>query len=403
MPSPPSARASTQQASSMPARDDRASRLPAAQSGMPSGQFTSEERLTSLEHQVLSRDATIGGLTEQLRLLAVAVGSSFGALQEKTELESLISEKSQALEREHEELQLVRHRLQSAQGQLLQAQKLEAIGSLAAGIAHEINTPAQYATDNTTFLRKSFAKLIEIARAYQELLEELDHGGSLCAERVAEELARLKKARLGFLATETPTAIDATLEGLGRISSIVRAMKEFSHPSAGHQAPIDLREMAKTTITVARNEWKYFADMETEFSETMPPVPCFRDELSQVVLNLIVNAAHAIDTATSGGTTGKGTIRVSTYHRGDWAELRVSDTGCGIPEAIRHRVFEPFFTTKPVGKGTGQGLAITYSVVVDKHKGRIELESEVGKGTTFRIFLPIAGADGAVPLAGKQP
>lgn len=394
MPFPPSSRVGTQKASSAPIRDESPPTNPARVSVSPSAQFPPQERLTSLEQQVLARDATIGGLTEQLRLLAMAVGSSFGALQERTELERLMSEKSLQLEREHEELQLVHRRLQSAQSQLLQAQKLEAIGSLAAGIAHEINTPAQYATDNTTFLRKAFAKLIEIARTHQELMEELAQGGSLSAERVTDELARLKKARLGFLAAETPTAIEATLEGLGRISSIVRAMKEFSHPSAGHQVPIDLREIVKTTITVARNEWKYVADMETELSESLPPVPCFRDELSQVVLNLIVNAAHAIDAATNGGTTAKGIIRISTHHLGEWAELRVSDTGCGIPEAIRHRVFEPFFTTKPVGKGTGQGLAITCSVVVDKHKGRIELESEVGKGTTFRIFLPLAGVDG---------
>ena len=166
-------------------------------------------------------------------------------------------------------------------------------------------------------------------------------------------------------------------------------MKDFSHPSAGEKAPVDLNESIGSTVIVATNEWKYVAKVETEFDPDLPLVKCLRDEVSQVVLNLIVNAAHAIDAVVKGGTLGKGTIRIQTIHDDGWAEIRVSDTGCGIPESAQGRVFDPFFTTKPVGKGTGQGLAIAYAVVIEKHGGEITFETEAGKGTTFVVRLPV--------------
>jgi signal transduction histidine kinase len=166
-------------------------------------------------------------------------------------------------------------------------------------------------------------------------------------------------------------------------------MKEFSHPSNGIRQSIDLKDLINTTVTVARNEWKYVADVEFDFSTELPPVPCLRDELGQVLVNLIVNAAQAISVKTHGGTTGKGRILIRTSQTDTYAEITISDDGCGIPISVQHRIFEPFFTTKPVGAGTGQGLAIAYSVVVDKHRGRIHFDSTEGTGTSFRILLPL--------------
>ena len=148
----------------------------------------------------------------------------------------------------------------------------------------------------------------------------------------------------------------------------------------------------ETTITVSRNEWKYVAEMVTDFDETLPPVPCLPGDFNQVILNMIINAAHAIADVVGDGSKGKGTITVSTRGNGDFAEVRISDTGTGIPEEVKSRVFDPFFTTKEIGKGTGQGLAICHSVIVEMHGGTISIETEVGEGTTFLIRLPIVAS-----------
>ncbi|MBI3300896.1 MAG: HAMP domain-containing histidine kinase [Deltaproteobacteria bacterium] len=186
------------------------------------------------------------------------------------------------------------------------------------------------------------------------------------------------------------------------MTKIVRAMKEFSHPGSEEKVETDLNRAIETTITVARNEWKYVAELATDLDSSLPPVPCLPGEFNQVILNLIINAAHAIAVVVSEGSTSKGTITVSTRHDGDWAEIRVSDTGTGIPEAIRAKIFAPFFTTKEVGKGTGQGLAIAHSVIVDKHKGTIGFETEVGRGTTFIIRLPLASAPAHPEESGEK-
>ncbi|MBX3228813.1 MAG: hypothetical protein KIT84_39630 [Labilithrix sp.] len=278
--------------------------------------------------------------------------------------------------------------LRSTQARLLQAQKLEAIGQLAAGIAHEINTPTQYVTDNVEFLARAFDRLKDLVLTSRAVIEAA-RAGELTPELVASAAAAYDAGRVDYVLKETPRAIESSMEGLHRVAHIVSAMKDFSHPSGGEKVPCDLNESIATTITVATNEWKYVADVETSFDPDMPLVKCLRDEINQVVLNLIVNAAHAIDYVTIGGSNGKGVIRVETRHAGGWAEIRVSDTGCGIPDAARNRVFDPFFTTKPVGKGTGQGLAIAYSVVVDKHRGEIGFDTAVGVGTTFIVRLPV--------------
>jgi PAS domain S-box-containing protein len=281
---------------------------------------------------------------------------------------------------------------QLLEGQLAQGQKLESIGQLAAGVAHEINTPIQYVGDNTRFLEESFRNLDKVLARYDELTRAVERAGLLSAEvRQVREAA--DKADLKYLHQEIPRAIRQSGEGVERIATIVKAMKEFSHPGSAMMKAIDLKHAIESTLTVSRNEWKYIADAVTEFDPLLPAVRCLAGEFNQVILNLVVNAAHAIADVKAPGSA-KGRITISTHRSGDWAEIRVGDTGTGIPESVRALIFTPFFTTKEIGRGTGQGLAIAHAVVVKKHGGTLEFETEEGKGTTFLIRLPIEG----VPL-----
>jgi PAS domain S-box-containing protein len=276
------------------------------------------------------------------------------------------------------------------QCELAQAQKLESVGQLAAGIAHEINTPTQYVGDNTRFLKDGFGDLCTVLDGFEKLLQAAKDG-TVDEQLVAEVAAACKQADVEYLREEISQAIDQSLHGVERVAEIVRAMKEFSHPGGEGKSVVNLTDAIETTITVARNEWKYVAEMVTEFDPELPPVSCLPSELNQVFLNLIVNAAQAIGDALGEEATEKGMITVGTRRDGDGAEIFVQDTGPGIPEDVRARIFDPFFTTKEVGKGTGQGLAIARSVVVDKHGGTLDCETEQGKGTTFIVRLPIDG------------
>jgi PAS domain S-box-containing protein len=277
------------------------------------------------------------------------------------------------------------------EGQLRQAQKLEGIGQLAAGIAHEINTPTQFVTDNLTFLRDSWKSTHELLEQYRNAVRSM---AEALPEGVATTLQQAEQScDLDFIATEAPRAIDQSLDGARRVAQIVRAMKEFSHPDSADKTATDLNKAIESTITVARNEWKYVSEIVREFDESLPPVVCYPGDINQVVLNLIVNAAHAIKDKIKEGE--KGRITVGTRMRGECVEISVTDTGGGIPEGIRTRVFDPFFTTKEVGKGTGQGLALAYTVVVKKHGGKIWFETKIGEGTTFFITLPIELAHAA--------
>ena len=274
--------------------------------------------------------------------------------------------------------------------QLLQAQKLESVGQLAAGIAHEINTPTQYIGDNVRFLKDSFQELKNLLAHYERLLTSAQ-ANALSRETTQEVAAAVQRADVGFLLEEIPKAIEQTLDGITRVSAIVGAMKEFSHPGSKERVPLDLNRAIENTVTVARNEWKYVADLETDFDPSLPPVSCLPGEFNQVMLNLIVNAAHAVADVVGKGGSAKGTIKVATRNCRDWVEIRVEDTGSGIPEKVRARVFDPFFTTKEIGKGTGQGLAIAHSVIVEKHGGTIHFETKEGHGTTFIVRLPYNG------------
>jgi PAS domain S-box-containing protein len=278
------------------------------------------------------------------------------------------------------------------ESQLLQAQKLEAIGQLAAGIAHEINTPTQYVSDNTRFLRDAFLDLSKIVRSHVHLADLVKQEGT-CDPALAQALSQaaglFEEADGEYLMEEVPKAIEQTLEGLGRIATIVRSMKEFAHPGPDSKSPTDINRAIENTVTVAKNEWKYVAEVVTDLDHALPPVPCVPGEVNQVFLNIIVNAAHAIADVVQEGQGSKGQIKISTRLVGQEAEIRISDDGPGIPAAIRQRIFDPFFTTKAPGKGTGQGLAIAYRVIVDKHGGALEVESTEGVGTTFVIRLPL--------------
>jgi len=274
--------------------------------------------------------------------------------------------------------------------QLLQAQKLESIGQLAAGIAHEINTPTQYVGDNVRFLKDAFSDLGNLFTHYGKLLAAVKENAAL-SETLKESVDAIGRVDTEFLLHEIPNAIEQGLEGVTRVATLVSAMKEFSHPGTKEKSPVNLNKAIESTITVARNEWKYVADMETDFDQTLPAIPCLPGEVNQVILNLIVNAAHAIGDIAAKGGEKRGKIKIQTRNCEDWVEIRIQDSGTGIPKHVQARVFDPFFTTKEVGKGTGQGLAIARSVVVDKHDGSIHFETEEGKGTTFIICLPFDG------------
>ncbi|GFK93002.1 Sensor kinase CckA [Fundidesulfovibrio magnetotacticus] len=277
--------------------------------------------------------------------------------------------------------------IQFLEAQLAQAAKLEAIGQLAAGIAHEINTPAQYVGDSVSFLQDAFADYQRLSALARRLRDE---PGLAAARGPALAARQLEDMDDDFLAEETPRTFARIFDGLGRISSIVSAMKRFSYSGGDLKKPVDLAQAIENTLVISRNEWKYVADVITDFDPDLGETPCLAGDISQVLLNVIVNAAHAIGESV-GNTGEKGLITVRTRRVGDKAVVSVQDTGPGIPESVGERVFNLFFTTKEVGKGTGQGLAIAHDIVVNKHGGTIRFESEPGKGTTFFIALPLGG------------
>jgi PAS domain S-box-containing protein len=272
--------------------------------------------------------------------------------------------------------------------ELQQAQKLESVGRLAAGVAHEINTPAQFVSDSVQFLKDGLSDLFVLVARYRDLHRTVLSGGP-ALEKAAEVSEAEREADLDYLIDHVPGAIDRSIDGLGRVTAIVKSMKDFAHPDRKEMVAVDLNQGIRSTLIIAKNEYKYVAAVEAHYGE-LPPVICHGGDINQVVLNIIVNAAHAIGDVVA-GTSYRGRIGIETCREGDWAVIRISDTGGGIPEAIRGHVFDPFFTTKGVGKGTGQGLAIARTIVADRHHGQVSFETEPGHGTTFTIKLPIKG------------
>jgi signal transduction histidine kinase len=308
------------------------------------------------------------------------------AKEQMAALEARVAERTRAL---HDANTQLRHEMterERMETELRLAQKLEAVGQLAAGIAHEINTPIQYVGDNTAFLQSAFDDLLALIDDYQAARGD-------CEAQVPDVAARMLEAELradvAFLRDNVPPAFSEALDGIKRVTEIVRAMKEFAHPDQRDKADADLNQAIRSTLVVARNEYKLIADINVDLPE-LPPVLCHVGDINQVILNLVVNAAHAIGDKVA-GTSDKGLITVKSRLDGDHVEIAIGDSGGGIPESIRSRVFDPFFTTKEVGRGTGQGLAIARSIVVDKHRGDLRFDSEAGKGTTFYVRLPLKG------------
>lgn len=302
-------------------------------------------------------------------------------------IEQQIAEGTAALEERTRELEREMHDRQMLEAQLVQSQKLESIGQLAAGVAHEINTPAQYVSDNTRFLQEQFEGIIRVLDQYAAQMDANAPAKSW-NERVEETRALLEEVDYDFIRSEIPEAISQSLEGLERITTIVKAMMDFSHPGSEIKEPVDINQAIRSTVTVCKNRWKYAADLELDLADDLPDVPCHVAEFNQVILNLVVNAGDAIQSHLE-GQDRKGLIKVSTRLAGDCVEVRVTDNGGGIPEDVQQKVFDPFFTTKEVGKGTGQGLAISRNVVVEKHGGELLCESEPGVGTTFVVRIPL--------------
>lgn len=263
---------------------------------------------------------------------------------------------------------------------VLHAQKLESVGTLAAGIAHEINTPIQYIRDNTVFVRNEIPSLLELIKEVREC------DGITCTLNTLQGV--LEKLDYEFLSEQLPLALDQTIEGVNSVARIVKSLKEFSHPGSQQKEPININLALEGTITISKNEWKYVSEVEFAPDPQLSSIACFPGELNQAFLNIIVNAAHAIEGKIKAGTYQKGKIRVATQALPDGVLIVITDNGTGIPKSARDKIFDPFFTTKEVGKGTGQGLALVHRFVIDRHGGTVNFETEEGVGTTFKIFIP---------------
>jgi PAS domain S-box-containing protein len=270
----------------------------------------------------------------------------------------------------------------AAEERMASGERLESIGRLAAGVAHEINTPIQYLRDSVQF----------IGEGVQELLAYVDQLHASGPTRPAPN------DDVEYMREELPPALKRVSEGLARIAEIVRSMREFSNADQREAGDVDLNGAIASTLVVARSEYQAVADVRTDFG-ALPPVFCMGAQINQVVLNLLTNAAHAIADANK-DTGARGVITITTRRDGDHALISVADTGCGIPENIRARIFDPFFTTKAVGRGSGQGLSVVRNVIVKGHGGTISFETRSGVGTTFHVRLPLRNHESDPETAG---
>ncbi|MFK7861672.1 MAG: response regulator [Granulosicoccus sp.] len=329
------------------------------------------ERLTVKQNEELLE--LNESLEEKVALRTREIETAQSEIREQAEklLESNNSLEHEISERQRFEVEL-RH-----------AQKLEAVGQMAAGIAHEINTPIQFVGDSLVFLHNAFADLKTVASVSHNCLE------SLKGDRETHETLQeaLENADIEYLVDRVPKALDRAKNGLERVSNIVKAMNEFSHPNQREMSIADLNSAVESTLVVAANEYKYSATLNTELQE-LPPVHCHIGNINQVLLNLIINATHAI-VDQHGSSVSDGMITVKSWVEGEKVVVSVTDNGSGIPEPIQSRIFDPFFTTKEIGKGTGQGLSISHKIVVENHGGQLHFDTEQGVGTTFYVTLPI--------------
>jgi two-component system NtrC family sensor kinase len=265
------------------------------------------------------------------------------------------------------------------------SQKLQSVGQLASGIAHEINTPIQFVGDSITFLDEAWQSI----EPHIKSVRFSPRSNEVSGDGIDAEEAELRNEDVDYLLDNFPIAIARARDGVKRVAGIVRAMKEFAHPDRTQAAKSDLNAAINNTVIVASNEYKYVGTLTVECGD-IPMVPCHISSINQVLLNLIVNAAHALADKGHKKLTGK--IDIRSRSEGDWVVVSVSDNGCGIPDAIRERIFDPFFTSKEIGRGTGQGLSIARAIVVEQHAGRLLVHSKVGEGSTFEVWLPRSGA-----------
>jgi signal transduction histidine kinase len=343
---------------------------------------------------VASGDARVAAVddrsSDEIGVLAGAFNHMIGQLQgEEERLRTAVRERTAELTAANERLVVEMEERSRVEVELRQAQKLESVGRLASGVAHEINTPVQFVNDSCHFVRDATGDLQRLIEEYRDLLVQLRQGAIDPEAALARAEAAEQDADLPYLLDNIPRAVTRSIDGLDRVAAIVRAMKEFAYPDRKERALADINRAIETTLMVSSNEYKYVADIKTELGE-VPQVMCHVGEVNQAVLNIVVNAAHAIQDVVGGGGS-KGEIAIRTWAAGSDAFIAIRDTGKGIPREIIDKIFDPFFTTKQVGKGTGQGLAIARSVIVDKHGGKLSVDSEPGHGTTFTICLPIAG------------
>lgn len=277
-----------------------------------------------------------------------------------------------------------------AHAELVAGRQMALLGTLAAGVAHEINTPIQFIGDSIQFLRDATRDLLQLFDEVQALRQAAVAGKPL-EQAVRQAYEAEVAADLPYLRENIPQAFERCVDGLKRVTTIVRSLKEFAHPEQAEMCAVDFNRIVDNTLTIAATEYKYVADLQTDFGE-LPPVICHPGEIGQAVLNIVVNAAHAIGDVVA-GTDRKGLITVRTRQEGAMVVLTISDTGAGIPEHVQPRIFDPFFTTKAVGKGTGQGLAIAASTVRTRHDGELTFETTPGRGTAFFIRIPVVGRE----------
>lgn len=349
------------------------------------------DSIEDLEARIKAQDKTIRILSERLEKQVADNVTGFALFEQNVALEKVVSDRTEELEDQRLALEQALDELKSTQTELLQAQKMQSIGQLAAGIAHEINTPAHYVGSNLDFIAESFDELMGLLKSYEDAIEEAK-GFAEAYDALKTKLAEsLDDIDLNFIKEEIPDALLSSKEGISRIAKIVKAMKSFAHQGGDIFQKFNVETLILSTIEISRNEWKFCADLTTDLDPNLVEIEGLRDEIGQVLLNLIVNAAHAIeDKLAKDGDKGK--IAVTSRLDGDWAEIRVIDNGGGIPESAREKIFDPFYTTKEVGRGSGQGLAISYNVIKKRHKGKLYFETELGKGTTFIIRLPVIEA-----------
>ncbi len=319
----------------------------------------------------------IWGVSQSRAHLRSLAGLQVSLMEEKQHLEEQVQQRLE----EHAMMQI----------HLAQAQKLEAIGSLAAGISHEINTPMQCVSSNVEFLKSCSQRVREIMDRYHEMLHS--DAPAKRAARIAAIDQLTESLRFDHMRQQVPEAIDEAAIAVDRVVEILRAMKAMSHPGTKGKVPTDINAMIRNAVQISKGRWKHVARLDLDLAEALPLVNALPAEFGQAMLNLIVNAADAIGDNEKGAAGRLGVIRVCTTVVDEGVSIEISDNGCGIPESIQERLFDPFFTTKGIGCGTGQGLPITRDIVVNQHNGKLDFKTQVGVGTTFTVWLPYTSTD----------